>query len=127
MNKVVHFEVPYDDKEKCQGFYEKVFGWQFQNIPEMNYTIAHTVEVDEKQMPKESGAINGGMFKRAEDLKAPVITIKVDDINETLEKIEETGGEIVREKSDVGDMGYIAYLKDTEGNVVGLWQDAKKE
>jgi uncharacterized protein len=127
MNKVVHFEVPYGDKEKCQGFYSKVFGWQFQDMPEMNYLICRTCEVDDKMMPKEAGAINGGMFKRADDLKSPLITIDVSSIDETLEKVKMEGGDIIREKSAVGDMGFIAYIRDSENNIVGLWQNAKKE
>ena len=32
----------------------------------------------------------------------------------------------MREKREVGDMGFVAYFKDTEGNVVGFWENAKK-
>ena len=32
------------------------------------------------------------------------------------------GGKMVREKMQVGDMGYASYFKDTEGNIIGLWQ-----
>jgi len=127
MDKVVHFEIPFDDKEKCTEFYKKVFSWEIQDMPEMNYTIARSCEVDDKQMAKEVGAINGGMFKRADDLKSPMLTINVSSIDETLDSVKENGGEVVREKSEVGDMGYIAYIKDSEGNVVGLWQDKKRE
>jgi uncharacterized protein len=92
MDNVVHFEIPFDDKEKCIGFYKKVFGWQIQDMPEMNYTLARSCEVDDKQMPKEGGAINGGMFKRAGDLKGVLITIKVEDINAALERVKAEGG-----------------------------------
>ncbi len=27
-------------------------------------------------------------------------------------------------KTPVGDMGFAAYFKDTEGNVIGLWETA---
>ena len=64
MNKIVHFEIPFDDKEKAMKFYKDIFGWELNDMPEMNYVIAHTVKVDKKFMPKESGAINGGMYKR---------------------------------------------------------------
>jgi uncharacterized protein len=127
MDKVVHFEIPFDDKEKCKDFYEKVFGWQMQDMPGMDYTIARSGEVDENQMMKEKGVINGGMFKRVEDLKVPMITLNVKSVDATLEKVKGAGGEVVREKSAVGEMGFIAYLKDSEGNVVGLWEDMKKE
>ncbi|MBS3080874.1 hypothetical protein J4221_05360 [Candidatus Pacearchaeota archaeon] len=54
MDKVVHFEIPYDNVEEAKSFYEKVFGWKIQSIPEMNYNIVHTVNVDEQQMPTEN-------------------------------------------------------------------------
>ena len=127
MNKVVHFEVPYDDKEKCKEFYHKVFDWKLQDIPEMSYTIAHTVEVDEKQMPKEVGAINGGMYKRdAKSAKGPLIVIDVTSVDEYLKKVKKAGGKVFREKMQVGDMGWYAQVVDTEENIIGIWQTIKK-
>ena len=64
MDKVVHFEIPVDDLKRAQNFYKIIFGWTIEPMPKMNYTILITVEVDEKFMPKEKGAINGGMMKR---------------------------------------------------------------
>jgi len=31
---------------------------------------------------------------------------------------------VVVARQPVGDMGFTAYFKDTEGNLVGLWEDA---
>jgi len=126
MNKVMHFEIPADDVERAKAFYTKSFSWQTQDIPEMKYTIARSVEVDENQMPKEPGAINGGIFKRESDMPHPQFYIDVDDIDKALEHIEEHGGKLVRGKTPVGDMGFVANFKDTEGNVLGLWESAKK-
>ena len=126
MDKVVHFEIPADDVKRAENFYKKTFGWGIESMPEMKYTIVRTVEVDDKFMPKESGAINGGMFKRTDDLKNTLITINVKDIDKALKTIEKNGGKIARKKTNVGDMGFVAYFKDTEGNCVGLWENAKK-
>mgnify|MGYP001598568886 CR=1 FL=1 len=52
MDKVVHFEVPADDMKRAQKFYSEVFGWGIQELPEMDYTIVQTMEMDEKQMPR---------------------------------------------------------------------------
>lgn len=70
MDSIVHFEIPFDEKERAMKFYKEVFQWEIQDMPEMNYVITRTTEVDEKFMPKKSGAINGGMFKR-EDVNYP--------------------------------------------------------
>lgn len=122
MDNVVHFEIPADDVVRAQKFYSTVFGWSMNSIPEMGYTMVSTVGADEKGMPKELGAINGGMLKRQAPVMSPVITINVVDIDETLKRIGKNGGQLVQGKQEVGDMGYAAYFKDSEGNVLGLWQ-----
>ena len=64
MNKVQHFEIPTDDIERAKKFYEKTFGWNITDwpMPGMRYAGLHTGPVDNKNMPKESGFINGRMF-----------------------------------------------------------------
>ena len=122
MDKAVHFEIPYDDLDRAKKFYTHVFGWKINTIPEMNYNIVHTVEVDEKQMPKESGAINGGMYKRDEkSAQGPVIVMNVEDVDEAVKKAEKAGGKVFRKKMSIGEMGFYAQVKDTEGNIIGVW------
>jgi uncharacterized protein len=77
-------------------------------------------------MPKEPGAINGGMTKRNNEVKNPVITIDVQDIDVALKNVEKLGGKTVQKKQPVADMGFTAYFRDTEGNIVGLWQTARR-
>lgn len=127
MDKIVHFEIPADDLERAKEFYEEVFGWHIEDVPEMDYTMLHTGPTDKKGMVKEKGFINGGMFKRNKDVKNVTITIDVDDIDESIEKIESNGGEVIKGKMDVGDMGYVAYFKDSEGNLIGLWETKNSE
>lgn len=124
MDKVVHFEIPTDDLTRAQRFYSKVFGWKMNPMPEMGYVIVGTTESDENGMPKETGAINGGMLKRKDPVRVPVITIGVRNIDVALVQVEKNGGKIVSTKMPVGDMGFAAYFKDSEGNVIGLWQNA---
>ncbi|WP_233531036.1 VOC family protein [Antrihabitans sp. YC2-6] len=91
----------------------------------MQYTVVSTGPGDESGMPSEPGFINGGLFKRtADEPTRPVITVDVPDITAALAKIGELGGSTVGEKMAVGEMGFAAYFKDTEGNVIGLWQNA---
>lgn len=123
MNSVVHFEIPADNVERAQNFYSEAFDWKIEPVPEMDYTILQTTELDEKRMPKEPGTINGGMMKRSGEFKSPIITIETEDIEAALEKVEEAGGETLKTKMPVGDMGFAAYFKDTEGNIIGLWQN----
>ena len=127
MDKVVHFEVPADNMTRAQKFYQTVFGWGINEMPDIGYTLVQTVAMDEKQMmPKESGAINGGLFKREAAKKYPIITIEVPNIEEAAKIITANGGKMTQEKMPVGDMGFTAYFTDSEGNLTGLWETVKK-
>jgi uncharacterized protein len=122
--RVVHFEVPYDDAERARGFYAEVFGWQINPIPELSYDIVSTGPVSDQGMPTEPGFIGGGMTQRGDTVPKPMITIAVADIDETLEKVRARGGSAVGDKVPVADMGTAAYFQDSEGNLMGLWQNA---
>ena len=121
--RVVHFEVPFDDAERARAFYAEAFDWKLMPMPEMSYTLVTTGPSDQGP-PSEPGFINGGMFQRGEPTAGPVITVEVDDIDLALERIGSLGGSTVEAKQQVGDMGFSAYFKDPEGNLMGLWQNA---
>jgi predicted enzyme related to lactoylglutathione lyase len=123
MRKIVHFEIPADDEARARDFYREVFGWQLQEMPELDYTLAMTTPVDEQtQLPTEPGAINGGLMKRSADTPTPVLTIDVESIDRALKEIESRGGSVVRGRTEIPGMGAFAYFKDSEGNVMGLWE-----
>ncbi|TQF73297.1 VOC family protein [Rhodococcus spelaei] len=121
--KVVHFEVPFGDGDRAREFYKQAFGWAVTEMPQMGYTIVSTGPAAESGMPAEPGYIGGGMFERGTDTpQGPVITVDVPSINAALAKIELLGGQTIQAKQPVGEMGFAAYFKDTEGNIMGLWE-----
>jgi len=122
--KVVHFEIPAEDPERAYAFYRSAFEWDVNPMPEMGYAILQGTPTDDQGMPGEPGSINGGMFRREDELTSPIVTIAVDDIDKALETIGGLGGSTVRAKMPVGDMGFAAYFRDCEGNIMGLWQNA---
>jgi len=126
LGKVVHFEIPAENVDRAKEFYKKAFGWKMDAVQGMDYTMVQTSATDAQGTPKEPGSINGGMMIRKAPIKNPVITIDVEDMEKALEEIKHLGGKIVVGKMPVGDMGFSAYFKDTEGNVVGLWQNTRK-
>lgn len=130
MDKLVHFELPADDIARAKKFYSSIFGWDLEDYPMPDgsqYVGVRTVAVDENtHLPKEVGAINGGIVARSKENSMPVLAINVSSIDDYVKKIEKGGGKIVRPKMNVMDMGYYAYVEDTEGNVIGLWEDIKK-
>ena len=121
--RVVHFELPYDDADRANRFYKEAFNWSFQPIPEMDYTLVATTESGESG-PITPGAINGGLLARSDLFQGPLITVEVDDIEASLLTIERLGGQRVVGSQPVGDMGFSGYCRDTEGNLIGLWQSA---
>ena len=123
-DRIVHFEIPFDDGERARAFYTGVFGWQAQEMPEMQYTMMMTGPVGDNGMPSEPGFINGGMFQREDTINVPVLTIGVDSVDAALDKVEASGGKTVQAKQAVGDMGFTAYINDSEGNLIGLWENA---
>ena len=122
MNKVVHFEIPFDNKTRAMKFYAETFGWELMDMPAMNYVVARTAAVDDKQMPKEPGAINGGLFQRPKEAPTPTLYIDVPSIDAALKKVEAAGGKVVTPNTPIPGMGAYARVTDSEGNVIGLYQ-----
>jgi predicted enzyme related to lactoylglutathione lyase len=130
MNKVTHFEFPWDDKERAKAFYQKVFGWKPFEWEQLGYTSWQTGPVNEKMQPTETGFINGGSSKRDTKMPYPMFYIDVPDIDLALGKILENKGEIVKGKTPLGEngeMGFLAWFKDSEGNILGLAQYKRPE
>lgn len=124
MRSVVHFEIPADDVARAKEFYSAVFDWQLQDMPDMDYTIVQTTEVDQNQMPTTPGSINGGLMRRSQDTPAPVLTVDVESIDQALKQVQAAGGRVVRERTEIPGMGAYAYFTDPEGNTLGLWENA---
>ncbi len=122
MDKVVHFEIPAANVERARKFYKDAFQWRIDPVPEMGYTLLYTVATGKNRRPKEVGAINGGMMKRSAKVRSPVLYIDVKDIDASIAKIKRNGGKLLTPKQKVPGVGITAYVKDTEGNVIGIWQ-----
>jgi len=123
MDPVVHFEMPYDDRERMARFYESSFGWQTQMLGEEmgSYVLATTIETDENG-PKRPGAINGGFFPKKPDWPAqhPSLVIAVEDIKESVKRVTEAGGQVLGEPMEIPDVGQYVSFMDTEGNRLSM-------
>ncbi len=121
MDKVVHFEIPFDNKARAMKFYTEVFGWKLADMPDMDYVTAETVPVTDQHMPKEPGAINGGLFKRPREAPAPTMYVAVASLDEAIRKAEAHSGRLVTPKTPIPGMGAYARIADSEGNIIGLF------
>jgi len=126
MDPVTHFEIPADDMKRAQKFYSDAFGWTHSAPPGMEgeYEMAMTSETAEDMRPRERGRIDGAFYNREEPDVGTLITVEVDSIDEALTRIEEAGGEVAMPKGAVDEWGFYARFRDSEGNLVGLWESA---
>ncbi|WP_219970611.1 VOC family protein [Methanospirillum lacunae] len=125
MNPVVHFEMPYEEKERLVQFYTQVFGWDMNYLgKEMGeYVVASTTETDENHMPIKSGAIGGGFYPNSPDMpKSPSVVIAVEDINAAIKRVTNAGGKILGQTVEIPSIGQYVAIIDSEGNRVGMLQ-----
>ena len=116
MSRIVHFEIPTDDPERAIKFYEKVFDWQIEKWDgPIEYWLIMTGEEDKP-------GIDGGLARREDPITGVENTIDVKDLDTSLANVKAHGGEVIRPRMAVPGVGWMAYIKDTEGNVFGLME-----
>lgn len=122
MGRPVHFEIHASDPERAVAFYSAVFGWAASRWGEVPYWLLDTGEggvgmngaltVREGRAPQPDDPVTGA-----------TLFVAVDDVDATSAAVVESGGAQVTEKSAVPGVGWIAYYRDTEGNLVGALQE----
>ena len=116
MSRVVHFEIPADDPERAISFYEKVFGWKIKKWDgPIEYWLVTTGSDDQP-------GIDGGLTRREDPATQVETLIDVKDLDDSLNKVKAQGGEVIHPRGPVPGVGWIAYIKDTEGNTFGLME-----
>ena len=115
-NRVVHFEIPCDHPEKTMAFFTEVFGWNFQQFGPDEYWF--TITGDDA-----TPGINGGLMKKRDPQQPITNTIAVENIDTSMAHIEKAGGQIVVPKMAIPTMGWVAYFKDPDGNIHGVWEE----
>lgn len=125
-NRVIHFEIHATDTAKMAEFYRNVFGWDIKkwDNPEVDYWMVMTA-------PEGSGeaGIDGGITGRRgpapsgeEPVSAFVCTIGVPSVDEYIEKVTAAGGSLAVPKMPIPGMAWLAYCKDIEGNIFGIFE-----
>ena len=121
MGRVVHFEIHTGDPERAINFYQKLFNWTFQKWEgPMPYWLITTG-------PDSEPGINGGLVPRrgeidGEAVIAYVCTVGVSSLDESLATATANGGTVAVPKMPVPGVGWLAYCKDSEGNIFGMLQ-----
>lgn len=117
MNPVVWFEIPVTDMARAKGFYEYVFGLKLEDR-EMG-----PLQMAWFPMKENAGGATGSLVK-AEGyepaLAGVLVYLSTADIGSTVARAKDKGGQVIAEKSSIGEYGFIALIQDSEGNRIGL-------
>ncbi len=113
---IVHVEIPTKDVAKAKKFYGAVFGWKFEDFPDMNYT-----------MFEAPGGPSGGLREPMENDPGVLNYILVNSVDETLTKVRKAGGTVVAPKQEIPGMGWMAIIKDSTDCVQGIFQAASQQ
>ena len=125
MCPVVHFEMPYHDRERAARFYTAAFGWACQKLgPEMGEYLLLTTATKDVRPGEPAGAIGGGMFPHDADKPGqhPSVVIAVDDIRAAMARVTKAGGEVFGEPMNIPGIGDYVAFNDTEGNRLSMLQ-----
>ena len=125
MNPVVHFELPYENRERIARFYQSAFDWQLQMLGEEmgNYVVATTATADAKP-GAPAGAINGGFYPKKADWPAqyPSVVVAVRDVKAAMDRVTAAGGKVLGDPMDIPGVGKYVSFFDTEGNRLSVLQ-----
>ncbi len=109
------FEIFVTDMARARAFYEKVL--------EVKLEAEDFGGMPNCMFPQEKGSF-GALVKhprRKPNPEGALVYLNCNGrLDQALSLVVKAGGEVVMPKLDIGDPGFIALVRDTEGNVVGL-------
>jgi len=124
MSRPVHFEIHAGDPEKLAKFYADVFGWKIQHMPQFDYWLIDS--------GSDGPGINGGLVRRRGPAPAPdapvnayVCSLGINSVDSYLDRALKAGATVALPKMTIPGVGYQAYIKDPDGNLLGLHQPDK--
>ena len=120
-NPFIHVELNTPDPSKAKAFYSKLFQWQLEDmpnpaVPDGSYTL---IKVGE--------GTGGGIMKQIPGGPLGWLAyVQVDDIHATTQKAKSLGAEVMKDVTEVMGMGWLSFIRDPTGAVLGLWQSKSK-
>ena len=104
-----------DDIARARAFYGGLFGWEVDEGEEAFGGYASC---------RKDGQTVAGLMPKMDPNQPSVWTtyLATEDIDATMAKVREAGGQVVAEPMDVGDLGRMAMAVDPGGAFVGFWQ-----
>ncbi len=122
-NAIAWFEIQTTDLDRAVAFYEAIL-----DITMSRVNLGGDTAIFPAADDGAGGAliapdvIHGG---NAPSTTGNMIYLEVEgSLHAVLDRVPAAGGEVLLEPTDAGDYGAYAYIKDTEGNRVGLFKSA---
>ena len=115
-NAINWFELPSNNFDRAVKFYGEVLGSDLQPMEMPGVKMAFFPTTDNGV----GGAVTHGDGNTPNEAGALVYLNGGDDLAEPLARVEAAGGEIVMQKTSIGENGFYAVIKDTEGNRVAF-------
>ena len=113
---IVHVELHSADPARSKAFYGQVFGWKFEESPEMNYTTW-----------KAANEPAGGLMKTIEGRPPQVLNyILSNNIDATVNQITGAGGSIIQPKMEIPGMGWWALFQEPGGTMMAVYQNLQR-
>ncbi|NIO37327.1 VOC family protein [Candidatus Bathyarchaeota archaeon] len=110
---ICHLEIPITNLQRSGEFYKELFGWEIDYDWGPNYAVFNTGE----------GVLTGGGLDRKDQITPGqiVIYVQVEDIHAMLKKVEKLGGNRVKEKTEIPNVGWFGLFTDLDENAIGLF------
>jgi hypothetical protein len=117
VGKFVWHEQVSSDPAAAQRFYTELFGWSTE--------VFRPGEVD-YVMISSGGQAHGGFGKAMEGAPPPhwLSHVRVDDLDETIEKAKGAGGSLAAGPFDMDEVGRIGIIRDPQGAFISAYQPA---
>ncbi len=114
------------DPEAAKAFYVELFGWELEDSPcpgneGMTYTVV-----------KVAGQPAGGIMPMSPNVPPGVpphwgCYVTVDDVDVTVAKVEELGGQILVPPTEIPSVGRFSVIQDPQGAVIQVIKCAERE
>lgn len=124
-NPVVHFEIYVQDMARAKAFYEAVFDTTLVQMP--NPTPEVAMDMWFFPMDRETGMTGygaGGMLVKMDGFEpghgGTLVYFGCEDCAVQAARATTHGGSLFQDKLSIGEHGYCALVRDTEGNLIGL-------
>ncbi|MGE3757550.1 MAG: VOC family protein [Pseudobdellovibrionaceae bacterium] len=115
-NKLTHFAVYTDDIERAKKFYDEVFDWGFNSYGQSDFL---QIKDDKSEAGELIGALQSRKYAPVpEKIIGLECSIGVESVELIIEKVKESGGKILLDKTAIPYVGWITKFLDTEGNLL---------